>query len=94
MSGDLLRAGRKRTHWVWLVLPQLAGLGRSAMAQRFALRGLDEARASLARPVLGRRLVECARARTALDAADSPVLRKVLDHHFGGRLDEGTTSRV
>jgi uncharacterized protein (DUF1810 family) len=65
-----LRAGRKRTHWMWFVLPQLAGLGRSAMAQRFALHDLDEARAYLAHPVLGRRLVECARALTALDTAD------------------------
>jgi uncharacterized protein (DUF1810 family) len=65
-----LRAGRKRTHWMWFVLPQLAGLGRSAMAQRFALRDLDEAREYLAHPVLGRRLVECARALTALDTTD------------------------
>jgi uncharacterized protein (DUF1810 family) len=65
-----LRAGRKRTHWMWFVLPQLAGLGRSAMAQRFALRDLDEARAYVQHPVLGRRLVECARALTALDTAD------------------------
>ena len=65
-----LRAGRKRTHWMWFVLPQLAGLGRSAMAQRFGIRDLDEARAYLAHPVLGRRLVECARALTALDTAD------------------------
>ncbi len=115
-----LRAGRKRTHWMWFVLPQLAGLGRSAMAQRFALRDLDEARAYLAHPLLGRRLVECARALTALDTADpvevfgdvdarklqssmtlfalaapdEPVFREVLDHYFGGALDEGTTSRV
>lgn len=115
-----LRAGRKRTHWMWFVLPQLAGLGRSAMAQRFALRDLDEARAYVAHPVLGRRLVECARALTALDTVDpvevmgdvdaqklqssmtlftlaapeQPVFREVLDHYFGGALDEGTTSRL
>ena len=40
-----LRAGRKRTHWMWFVFPQIAGLGRSGMAQRFAIRDLDEARA-------------------------------------------------
>ena len=55
---------------MWFVLPQLAGLGRSAMAQRFALRDLDEARAYADHPVLGPRLVECARALTALDTAD------------------------
>jgi uncharacterized protein (DUF1810 family) len=65
-----LRAGRKRTHWMWFVFPQIAGLGRSAMAQRFAIRDLDEARAYAAHPVLGRRLVECARALTALDTED------------------------
>ncbi|MCZ2859948.1 DUF1810 domain-containing protein [Blastococcus sp. VKM Ac-2987] len=67
-----LRAGEKRTHWMWFVFPQIAGLGRSGMAQRFALSGLDEARAYLAHPVLGRRLVECSRALTALDT-DDPV---------------------
>ncbi len=65
-----LRAGEKRTHWMWFVFPQVAGLGRSGMAQRFAISGLDEARAYLSHPVLGRRLVECARALTDLDTAD------------------------
>jgi uncharacterized protein (DUF1810 family) len=65
-----LRAGEKRTHWMWFVFPQVAGLGRSGMAQRFAISGLPEARAYLSHPVLGRRLVECARALTDLDTAD------------------------
>ena len=65
-----LRAGEKRTHWMWFVFPQIAGLGRSGMAQRFAVSGLEEARAYLAHPTLGRRLVECARALTALDTTD------------------------
>lgn len=55
-----LRAGRKRTHWMWFIFPQLAGLGRSAMAQRYAIASLDEARAYLAHPVLGPRLRQCA----------------------------------
>ncbi|NEK87672.1 DUF1810 domain-containing protein [Blastococcus saxobsidens] len=67
-----LRAGEKRTHWMWFVFPQIAGLGRSGMAQRFAVADLDEARAYAAHPVLGARLVECARALTALDT-DDPV---------------------
>jgi uncharacterized protein (DUF1810 family) len=67
-----LRDGEKRTHWMWFVFPQIAGLGRSGMAQRFALADLDEARAYLAHPVLGPRLVECARALTDLDV-DDPV---------------------
>ncbi|BBY89063.1 DUF1810 domain-containing protein [Mycolicibacterium tokaiense] len=56
-----LRAGRKHTHWMWFVFPQLASLGRSATAQHFGISGLDEARAYLAHPVLGPRLRECAR---------------------------------
>jgi uncharacterized protein (DUF1810 family) len=55
-----LRAGRKTSHWMWFVFPQIAGLGRSATAQAYAIADLDEARAYLAHPVLGPRLVECA----------------------------------
>jgi uncharacterized protein (DUF1810 family) len=65
-----LRTGEKRTHWMWFVFPQIAGLGRSGMAQRFAIQDLDEARAYLAHPTLGRRLVECATALTSLDTTD------------------------
>jgi uncharacterized protein (DUF1810 family) len=52
-----LRAGRKRTHWMWFVFPQIEGLGSSDMARRYAIRGAAEARAYLAHPVLGPRLV-------------------------------------
>ena len=55
-----LRAGRKRSHWMWFVFPQIAGLGHSPMSQRYAISSLDEARAYLAHPVLGPRLAECA----------------------------------
>ena len=65
-----LRGGRKRSHWMWFVFPQVAGLGRSGTAQYYAVSGLDEARAYLAHPVLGPRLRECAAALTGLDAAD------------------------
>lgn len=57
-----LTAGRKRTHWMWYVFPQIAGLGSSAMAQRYAIRSLDEARAYLAHPTLGPRLCRVAEA--------------------------------
>ena len=63
-----IRGGRKRSHWMWFVFPQLAGLGASAIAQHFAIRGLAEAQAYLAHPVLGPRLVECA--ETALLVED------------------------
>jgi uncharacterized protein (DUF1810 family) len=66
-----LRRGRKQTHWMWFVFPQLAGLGRSATARRYALSSLAEARAYLAHPVLGERLRECA--QVVADAADDPV---------------------
>lgn len=57
-----LRRGRKESHWMWFVFPQLAGLGFSPMAQRYAIASLDEARAYLAHPVLGARLREAAAA--------------------------------
>lgn len=55
-----LRAGRKRTHWMWFVFPQLQGLGRSAMADLYSISGIEEARAYLDHEVLGPRLHECA----------------------------------
>jgi uncharacterized protein (DUF1810 family) len=54
-----LAAGRKRSHWMWFIFPQLRGLGSSPMAQRYAIASLDEARAYLAHPVLGERLRRC-----------------------------------
>jgi len=51
-----LRAGAKRGHWMWFIFPQLHGLGHSAMAQRYAIHGVEEARAYLAHEVLGPRL--------------------------------------
>jgi uncharacterized protein (DUF1810 family) len=55
-----LRRGRKTSHWMWFVFPQIAGLGQSPTSRRFAICSLDEARAYLAHPVLGPRLTECA----------------------------------
>jgi uncharacterized protein (DUF1810 family) len=56
-----LRAGRKRSHWMWFIFPQIHGLGHSAMAQRYEITSLDEAKAYLAHPILGARLRECSR---------------------------------
>jgi len=61
-----IRAGRKQTHWMWFVFPQIRGLGSSPMAQRYAIGSLDEARAYLAHPVLGPRLLACAEAALAV----------------------------
>jgi uncharacterized protein (DUF1810 family) len=66
-----LRAGRKQSHWMWFVFPQLAGLGTSAMAERYAISGLDEARAYLAHPILGARLVESAETLLQLEGERS-----------------------
>ena len=62
-----LRAGRKRSHWMWFVFPQLRGLGHSAMAERYGIASLDEAQAYLAHPLLGPRLILCTRTVLALD---------------------------
>jgi len=65
-----IRAGRKRSHWMWYVFPQLGGLGSSPTAERYAIRGLDEARAYLAEPTLRARLEEISGALLALPGDD------------------------
>jgi uncharacterized protein (DUF1810 family) len=73
-----IRCGRKQSHWMWFVFPQFDGLGFSAMSRRYAVKSLDEAKAYLAHPLLGPRLLECAAAvlavegRSATDIFDSP----------------------
>jgi uncharacterized protein (DUF1810 family) len=73
-----LRQGRKRTHWMWFVFPQIAGLGFSTTARHYAISGLEEARAYLAHPLLGARLRACTQAvlniegRSAHDIFGSP----------------------
>ncbi|MBB3603996.1 uncharacterized protein (DUF1810 family) [Mycolicibacterium sp. BK556] len=64
-----LRAGAKRSHWIWFIFPQLTGLGNSSTARRFGIGSLAEARAYLAHPVLGPRLHECTRLVTAIENA-------------------------
>jgi uncharacterized protein (DUF1810 family) len=66
-----LRDGRKRSHWMWFVFPQIAGLGMSPTAHRYAIASLDEAKAYLSHPILGPRLVECARVLTELSSHDA-----------------------
>jgi uncharacterized protein (DUF1810 family) len=56
-----LRSGRKTSHWMWFIFPQIAGLGQSEMAKKYAISSLVEARAYLAHPLLGPRLQSCAR---------------------------------
>ncbi|MEC5190039.1 MULTISPECIES: DUF1810 domain-containing protein [unclassified Arthrobacter] len=75
-----LRGGSKRTHWMWFVFPQIAGLGQSATARKYAVASLDEAKAYLQHPVLGPRLLECARAVEG-------VRGRTAEQIFGG-IDE------
>lgn len=65
-----IRAGRKRSHWMWYIFPQIRGLGYSAMAQHYAIRDLGEAREYLQHPLLGPRLIEISEALLALDQSD------------------------
>ena len=97
-----LRGGCKRSHWMWFVFPQLAGLGHSTMAQQYGLAGREEAARYLAHPVLGPRLRECAQALLDLGSTDpvtvlgpvdalklrsSMTLFAQLDPFFGQVLD-------
>jgi len=66
-----LHAGRKTSHWMWFVFPQIAGLGHSPTARFYAIADLDEARAYLAHPLLGPRLVEAVEAILALPGRDA-----------------------
>lgn len=69
-----LRRGRKASHWMWFVFPQIEGLARSAMSQHYAIRSLDEARAYLDHPVLGARLVECVRLVIAVEGRSAHAI--------------------
>ncbi|NRD26596.1 DUF1810 domain-containing protein [Frigoribacterium sp. VKM Ac-2836] len=74
-----LRRGRKSSHWMWFVFPQIAGLGRSGMDRTYAIRSLDEARAYLAHPVLGPRLREAAQVTARADAESAEALMGGID---------------
>src|SRR6266702_3469089 len=90
-----LRAGRKTSHWVWFVFPQIAGLGYSPVSRTYAIASLAEARAYLAHPVLGARLTECAGVLAGLRGRPGePVFRQVLDRYFGGMTDSSTEQRI
>lgn len=66
-----IRGGRKRTHWMWFIFPQLAGLGSSPTSQHYAIHDRAEAEAYLRHPVLGSRLIECVEAALALEAGSA-----------------------
>ena len=84
-SGDYARAlgeireGRKRSHWMWYIFPQLAGLGHSPAARHYAIRGLGEARAYLAHPLLGARLREVVAALQDLSGTSAEAVFGAVD---------------
>lgn len=69
-----IRNGRKISHWIWYIFPQMKGLGHSSMSEHFGIRDLGEAKAYLANPVLGGRLVEISNALLALDSDDAAAV--------------------
>lgn len=84
-----LRAGRKRTHWMWFIFPQFIGLGVSATSRRYAIRSLAEAKAYLEHPLLGARLRECTRAACA--APGDLSAREILGQPDDAKLRSSMT---
>lgn len=98
-----LRRGRKSSHWIWFVFPQVVGLGRSEMSQRYAISSLEEARAYLQHPILGPRLLECARiladiadksAREILGDLDAQKLHSSMTLFANAQPDQSEFQRV
>jgi uncharacterized protein (DUF1810 family) len=97
-----LKVGRKESHWMWFIFPQIAGLGQSPMSIRFAIASLDEAKAYLAHSVLGARLRECARltldvegktARDIFGSIDEMKFRSSMTLFARAAPDEGLFQR-
>ena len=76
---DELKAGRKRSHWIWFIFPQLAGLGQSPTSQFYGIRSLEEAAAYLRHPILGGRLHECLKALQTLEETNADRVFGELD---------------
>lgn len=74
-----IRRGAKRSHWMWFVFPQIAGLGQSATARHFAIRSIEEARAYLDHPVLGSRYLECVTALQDLPGSEPTAIFGEVD---------------
>jgi uncharacterized protein (DUF1810 family) len=83
-----LRAGRKQSHWMWYVFPQLRGLGASAMSQRYGTSGLAEARAYLAHQILGPRLHQCVEVLLGIEGRSA---RQILGHPDDRKLQSSAT---
>jgi uncharacterized protein (DUF1810 family) len=79
MAVSELRAGRKMTHWMWFIFPQVKGLGRTPMSREFAISSLAEAQAYLRHPVLGPRLLECARSILGIAGKSATEVMGTID---------------
>ncbi len=77
---DELRAGRKSSHWIWFIFPQITGLGRSGTAQQFSITSLDEAKAYLQHPVLGPRLRACTQLMLDVNGRNAEEIFGYPDH--------------
>ena len=74
-----LKRGRKTSHWIWYVFPQIAGLGHSQMSQQYAISSIDEAKAYAEHPVLGPRLIECVELVMAMDGKSAEQIFGHID---------------
>jgi uncharacterized protein (DUF1810 family) len=81
-----LRAGRKESHWMWYIFPQIEGLGQSDTARKYAVSSLDEAKAYLNHPLLGARLRECTGLVNAVNGRSIEEIFGYPDHRTVGRL--------
>lgn len=75
-----IKSGRKRSHWMWYIFPQIAGLGMSSTAQYYSIADIDEAREYISHPVLGARLLEISRALLSLDSSDATAVMGYPDN--------------
>jgi uncharacterized protein (DUF1810 family) len=83
-----IRSGKKRTHWMWYVFPQIDGLAFSSTSKYYAIKSIEEARAYLAHPILGPRLLECAEAVVGVEGRS--VFERLLDKYYRGERDRKT----
>lgn len=87
-----IKNGKKVSHWMWYIFPQMKGIGHSSMSEYYGIRDLDEARAYLADPVLGKHLTEICEALLSFDTDDAAtesldVFQMVLDKYYHGKKD-------
>ena len=83
-----LRNGKKQTHWMWYIFPQIDGLGHSATSRRYAIKSIEEARQYLNHPVLGKRLLECVKVILAIEGRS---ISEIFDHPDDMKLKSSMT---